>query len=304
PTFTSDGDETVFTPSATAVEGKTYYLDIEKYNRGGNTNRSHRNIMEVISINKFIKDIITSNTIILPDYITSEKPESSSADNKLRLSIHSPVSIDIYDNLGNHTGIIPNPNPDSDLELVEENIPNSYYMNFGEGKYVGFDSGSQNRVELNGTGVGTFTLKIGEYSGDIEATSTTFIDIPVTSAMKGELNIQNLDTLPQLKIDVEGDGIFDFEVKPSEEFDSILFLEIMKKTIMSFGLDNGTETSLMNRIDNLIKTIKKGKIEQTGKKIKGFISSIKPIKGHHNKISMEEKQAILNMLNQLLINIK
>ena len=304
PIITSDGDKTVVTPSATSVEGEVYYLNINKYNNDDHTPRTHKDIFEIQPLEDFIKNIITNSTSTIPVYITSEKPEPASTDSRLRLSVHSPVSIDIYDSLGNHTGIIPNPDPNSDLELVEENIPNSYYMNFGEGKYVGFDSGSQNKVELNGTGSGTFTLNIGEYSGDIEATSTAFIDIPVTSAMKGELDIENLDTVPQLKIDVEGDGIFDFEIKPSEEFDPILFLEIMKKTIISFGLKKGEEESLINRIDNLIKSIKKGKIGQVEKKLKGFIRNVESRDKYNKKISDEEKQAILNMLNQLLINIK
>jgi len=303
PIITSDGDETVVTPSATALEeGNRYYLDLSKQNEAFSANIKHRNIFETQPLEDFIKNIIINSTTTPPSYITPEKPEPTSADNKLRLSIHSPVSIDIYDNFGNHTGIIPNPDPNSDLELVEENIPNSYYMNFGEGKYIGFDSGVQNRVELNGTGAGTFTLKVGEYSGDIEATSTAFIDIPVTSAMKGEINIQNLDVLPQLKIDVEGDGIFDFEVKPSQEFDPILFLDIMKKTIISFDLKKNVEKNLINRIDNLIKMIKKGKIKQAEKKIKSFIKKFEPKKKSDKKIGEEEKQAILNMLNQLLNN--
>lgn len=301
PIFTSEGDQTVVTPSATAINAKTYYLDIEKYNKVLKDDSEHAYIFEIQPLEDLLKNIITENsTTTLPAYITSEKPEPT--DKKLRLSVHSPVSIDIYDNLGNHTGLISNPDPNSDLDLVEENIPNSYYMNFGEGKYVGFSSGSQNKVELNGTGSGTFTLKVGEYFGDTEATSTAFVDIPVTSAMKGELNIENLDTLPQLKIDVEGDGTFDFEIKPSEEFDPILFLEIMKKTITSFDLKKSVEKNLVNRIDNLIKSIKKGKIKQAEKKIKGFIKKFESKKKHSKKISEEEKQAILDMLNQLLNN--
>lgn len=303
PIFTSEGDQTVVIPSATTINTKTYYLDLYKHNKflEFNIDREHKDIMEIMSvqilIDKIIKDEATST---LPTYITLTKPESENK--KLRLSVHSPVSIDIYDNLGNHTGLIPNPDPNSDLELVEDNIPNSYYMNFGEGKYVGFSSGSQNKVELNGTGSGTFTLKVGEYLSDTEATSTAFVDIPVTSAMKGELNIENLDTLPQLKIDVEGDGIFDFEIKPSDEFDPILFLEIMKKTITSFDLKKNVEKNLVNRIDNLIKSIKKGKIKQADKKIKGFIKKFESKNKHDKKIDDEEKQAILDMLNQLLNN--
>lgn len=301
PIFTSEGDETVVASSATSAVGKTYYLDIKKYNEAFKDNSSHAYIFEIQPLDDLLKNIITEHsTTTLPAHITIEKPELT--DKKLRLSVHSPVSIDIYDNLGNHTGLIPNPDPNSDLELTEENIPNSYYMNFGEGKYVGFSSGSQNKIELSGTGSGIFTLKVGEYLGNTEMTSTAFVDIPVTSAMKGELSIQNMDTLPQLKIDVEGDGTFDFEIKPSEEFDPILFLEIMKKTIISFGLKKSVEKNLVNRIDNLIKMIKKGKIKQAEKKIKGFIKKFESKKKHNKKINNEEKQAILNTLNQLLNN--
>ncbi len=121
--------------------------------------------------------------------------------------------------------------------------------------------------------------------------------------MKGELNIQNLNTLPQLKIDVEGDGVNDFTITPSQQFDPILFLEIMKKTILTFDLKKSVEKNLIERIDNLIKSIKKGKIKQADKKIGSFIRKVESKNKHNKKIGDEEKQAILNMLNQLLNNI-
>ena len=62
--------------------------------------------------------------------------------------------------------------------LAEEQIPNSYYMPFGEGVYAGMDDEGSTTLKLTSIGMGTFTLNLSR--GD-EASSTTldFIDIPV-----------------------------------------------------------------------------------------------------------------------------
>lgn len=58
----------------------------------------------------------------------------------IRLSLHSPVKIDLYDTSNKHTGISTSSTPD--FTLFEEQIPNSYYLEFGEGKYLGMSSSS------------------------------------------------------------------------------------------------------------------------------------------------------------------
>ncbi|MEW6610409.1 MAG: hypothetical protein AB1352_02145 [Patescibacteria group bacterium] len=102
----------------------------------------------------------------LPQHISATKPQLDSSDNRLHLRIFSPVSLDIYDSVGNHTGKVNNPVADSDIELKEENIPNSYYHEYGDDKFAGLDTEDTYQIKLHGLGLGSFTFEIEEVHGD------------------------------------------------------------------------------------------------------------------------------------------
>jgi len=93
-----------------------------------NVNRHHASILEIESLEDFIRMIINNNedNNDLPMYISTIKPEDLNT--RLRLAIHSPISINVIDGYGNHTGLATNPDPTSDLQRFEEQIPNSYYL--------------------------------------------------------------------------------------------------------------------------------------------------------------------------------
>ena len=98
-----------------------------------------------------------------------ENSQPISFSNRVRLSIHSPVTIDAYDNEGNHTGkVCP---VGSDFCYAEENILNSSYLEFGEGKYINLPEEEFEKVKLQGTDIGTFTYESKKVLPD--DTSTT-----------------------------------------------------------------------------------------------------------------------------------
>jgi len=160
PDFTMDGDGTVVLPSAIAMRDvpgvETYYVDLKKHNIGLPKNLKHSSIFEVNSIRELI------NRITLHEEVNvKESPKDINSDSKLefiykyqppnnesyiRLALHSPVSIDIYDSEGNHTGLVYDPDSPTNAVSTEEQIPNSYYMEFGEGKYLGIPADSMHRI--------------------------------------------------------------------------------------------------------------------------------------------------------------
>jgi pimeloyl-ACP methyl ester carboxylesterase len=156
PRFTSDGDNTVITPSAHYMSlngSEKYYVDLLKYNDDFKTKKDHAALFEVDPILDFLFNIVKNNTQIHSDYFSTTIPVDPQ--NRLRLSIHSPVTLDAYDIKGNHTGkICP---LDSDFCFIEENIPNSSYLEFGEGKYINLPEDQLLEIKLQGTDVGTFT---------------------------------------------------------------------------------------------------------------------------------------------------
>lgn len=310
PVFTKDGDNTVVTLSATAAIApnlKTYYLDLPKHNKqlvGFRRNRGHADILEVEELQQLIENIVSENDV-LPDTITLVKPKSDPQEASVHISVHSPVSVDVYDAEGNHTGLVANPDPNSDISLVEENIPNSFYLNFGEGKYVGISGEIDANVQLQGLDYGTFTLKIDNFIDGV-ATSNEFTDILVTP-----LTVARVDSVvsasPQLVVDEDGDGEDDYIVDSvvvdlGHGFDLVSCLQSMRQTVMSFNLKKTVEKNLLAKIDKLENLIAKGKIMKVESKIEKFISKIQNKRAKN--INENDKDQFVAMLDQLLDNIK
>ncbi len=296
-----DGDGTVLSPSAVSGSGDKYYVNIGDYNLDTGNNNDHKAILEISRLEDFIKNIIQGNPE-LPEYITSDKPIDTNNSN-IRIAMHSPVSIDAYDSLGNHTGIVKNPDPNSDMDFVESNIPNSSYEEVGEGKYIYINGEDDPTIKLQGLGSGTFTLNISESNNGV-VSELNFVDIPTSSNMEGQIIVGA--TSISLMIDVEGDGLNDVVIKPNQDLDPIVYLNIIKKTLDGFDISPKIKNAFIKRIDAIIKSIEKGKVKNTLKKIKDFNKKLKSLskkklnKHHHKKINKDDAQIFMNMLNQLL----
>jgi len=310
PRFTSDGDGTVVVPSAHYMNflgnAEKYWVDFKNYNTLFRVNREHKDILEINSLNDFIKSIIEENNIILDETIKEIEPIDTS--NRLRLSIHSPVTLDAYDIDSNHTGkICP---PASDFCYLEEDIPNSSYLEFGEGKYINLPEDEFFKIKLQGTNIGTFTYESEEVLPDGTSTISSFVDIPVTTQTQAEITLNSNTQIPQLALDVTGDGKSDFTLTPNATFDPIIYLQIMKATIDSLDLPQARIKAFDKRVDNIIKSIQKGKIDRAKLKADRFKSVLekklsKPDPKHPKlkKLSKTDAQLLLDMLNKLLDNI-
>lgn len=298
PVFTTEGDKTVVSPSAIAMEGETYYVNLEDHNKelfGGRRNRSHADILEAWPLQEMIQNILAA-TNELPDHVTTAKPTPSIANERIRVSVHSPVSLGIHDSSGNYTGIIPNPDPDSDLTLKEELIPNSYYMEFGEGKYGGFGTEEKHTLDLKGTGTGSFTLKISEVTGDEITETLEYEDIPVFESSIISMTLQNIADASDLTIDMDGDGQIDYSLSPGQSLEPTQLLDILKAHIFSLNVKKGTKKSSEAHIKNAKKFIKKGKDKPLQSQLKNIEKKIQKEK----KISQED----INFVSETISIIK
>jgi pimeloyl-ACP methyl ester carboxylesterase len=302
PLLNNEGDKTVIYPSAISLNATDFYFNLRALNNDQNTNLVHKNILESASLHNLIKNRLT-NDLNLPEFITDFKPELDSNNQELKLAVHSPATIHIHDSLGNHTGPIANPDVNSDLELAEQNVPNSYYFSLGEDQYTGFEVTGGEKISLTGTGLGTFTLDYEQTLGGNTAVNTTFTDIPVTPSTKAELVIPVVGQQPTLNLDIEGDGKVDFTVKPNAEFDVILYLESMKKVIKTFNLPKNSEDTLMKKIDKTVNLIKSGKLKNAQQSIQTAVRQLELNRGKIKKLSADDKNALIMMLNQLLDNL-
>lgn len=315
PRFTSDGDKTVVVPSAQYMSSngsaERYWVDLFKYNfdnpftRPIVTGWNHANIFEVKPVSDFISQIIQKE---IPNsiYLNSSVPIDNS--NRLRLSIHSPVTIDAYDADGNHTGkVCP---PTSDFCYAEENILNSSYLEFGEGKYLNLPEDQMSKVKLQGTDIGVFTYDSEKVLPDGASIISSFVDIPVTTQTQAEITLNQTTGAPQLALDVTGDGITDFTIAPNAAFDPIIYLQIMKVTIDSLDIPKAKKKAFNNRVDAIIKSIQKGKIGKAKLKAEKFtrifektLSKKDSKKPKPHKLSKTDAQLLLDMLNRLLDNM-
>ena len=298
PIMDFNGDGTVIRLSASALTAPTYYVNLAGINTSQNTNRSHMDILETSEAQTLVKNIVLGQQVLLPDNVVTSLPNHTG--NSLQASTHSPVSISLYDALGNHTGLVNVSSSTSDLTFYEAKIPNSYYLPFGEGVYTGIENSATTTIAIQGTGVGTFTLNIDKVSDGV-ATSTVFEDLPVLPTTVATL-VSSPAATSSLILDLNGDGKTDMTVVAGQDFDPIAYLKGMESVVTTFGLTKKVENQLDKKIDNLITLIQKGKIKKVNNKIGVFLKSAKLTK-KHRKITTEDQDIIITMLNNLLDNI-
>lgn len=312
PRFTYDGDGTVVVPSAHYTNflggAEKYWVDLPEHNAelgSFRRNREHKDILEIDQLNNLVKSVISKQDIIFDTILKNTTPVDTK--NRLRLSIHSPVTLDAYDAEGNHTGKICPTN--SDFCYAEENIANSSYMEFGEGKYLNLPEDKAKSIKLQGIDVGTFTYESEKVLPNGTSSTLSFVDIPVTTQTQAEIVSSPAGT-PQLKLDVTGDGVTDFTLAPSSTFDPITYLNIMKATIDSLDIPQARIRAFDTRVNNIIRLIQEGRIDRAKLKASKFkavlekkLAKSDPKRPKPKKLSKTDAQLLLDMLNKLLDNL-
>lgn len=310
PRETIDGDGTVVVPAAQYMssDGKAekYWVDLFKYNSSSSTNNKHVNILEVLDIQKFIGQVLENESNLTSNNITDTQPANFS--NLIRLSIHSPVEIEAYDGDGNRTG--KTCQQGSDFCFTEEEIPNSSYMEFGEGKYISLPENNFGKVKLRGTGLGTFTYRSEKILPDGASTVSSFVDIPVTTQTQGEVVLDQATGAPQLRLDVTGDGVMDMVFAPNQAFNPTAYLRVLKNTVDSIDLTQEQKVAFADRVEGVIKAIRAGTIDTAKLVPENFkyafdkpLTPLDPGSTTPKKLSKEDSQLLLDMLNKLLDNL-
>ncbi|HET8575159.1 MAG TPA: NosD domain-containing protein [Candidatus Paceibacterota bacterium] len=309
PDLTMEGDGTVVSSSAVADKNvKTYYLKLDDYNERELSNVKHGNILEVLSLQNLIKELIEKSPVENFPYISDTKPLVDPSKESYQLSVHSPVSLSATDENGNCTGLVDNPNPDSDIQLVSQEIPNSYYMEFGEGKYLGFGGGESHTIALHGLDYGTFTFDITEVDGDEETKTISYQNIPVTPDTIAVMNIQSLSSHSPLEIDLDGDGTSDFSLEDgNQSLDPVTYVSFIEKSLVDMHLQNGIEKSTGAQLENLKRTLqkpeKKGK--NSGKDTSKLLKDIDQLSDKitrdqmHGKIPAKQAEVLIKELGIL-----
>lgn len=213
-----DGDGTVVVPSALWVPASTgvekYWVNLDAYNTIFTIERKHADILEVPQLRSFIKEVVVNgplNDLSSYKFISTSTPIKNISGTQLHFTLHSPLSLNLYDSQGNHTGFSTTTNS------LEENIPDSQYLTFGEVSYISVPSSANLHLVMNGYANGSFTLDLAEVSNDSVLASTTFSGIPTTEHSVVTMNMPTgkIDSnISNLHIDVNGDGTNMFDLVP------------------------------------------------------------------------------------------
>lgn len=211
PIFTEDGDGTVPVPSAlmmaTSTSVKRYWVDTSEYFKATKIRRTHKDLFEIPSLEDFIKNIIKNSTSTLPAYISTNQPTTIVAEKKLIFFLHSPLTLELADSLGNVTGL-------AEDGSMAQDIIGSSYGEFGEVKYIIVPEGNYT-LNMNGQASGTFTLEMQESSGGVVTASSTIANVPTTANTLASLTISGgINTASALTVDEDGDGATDITITP------------------------------------------------------------------------------------------
>ncbi|MEI8337801.1 MAG: hypothetical protein WCF92_01485 [bacterium] len=179
------GDGTVPLRSAQGMNaGTTYYVS------GGiehGTMPSSPNVKNIVSSILFGEDLGTLQNV-------STSTTDCKLPNGKYVAVHSPVKIDIYDALGNHSG----PNEFGD---IEQNIPGVVYDTIEDNKFVFIPDGKNLKINLQATDVGSFSVDIKTTEGDKEKFDY-FDDIPIGDIkLSGNIDLSSSAPILTIKKD-------------------------------------------------------------------------------------------------------
>ncbi|MES2223707.1 MAG: hypothetical protein V4469_02105 [Patescibacteria group bacterium] len=114
------------------------------------------------------------------------------------VSIHSPISLDIYDSAGHHTG----PDENGDIEYGVEGVT---YDTLDGNKFAFIPKSIDYRIKFSATGTGTAGVDVQDYKNGSIVRSESFENVPIESLnTKGEVVVN--DDSSKILLDRNGDG--------------------------------------------------------------------------------------------------
>lgn len=220
PRYVIDGDGTVVVPSALWMSTSTpnverWWVNLPEFNGNSFIKNKHKDILEVQNVIAFIESKISSSTYSDVNNIVVDNISTlNSTMTRLHYTLHSPLTLGVYDSLGRYTGLDP-----VTLEVKEE-IPDVFYEQIGEVQFISAPSDLALTLKMKGLDMGSFSLDIDKQQGNAIKDSVSFQGVPSRVSTLVELSIIPNNDIGSsiLKIDQNGDGTVDkfLEIGESE----------------------------------------------------------------------------------------
>jgi pimeloyl-ACP methyl ester carboxylesterase len=126
-----------------------------------------------------------------------------------QISFHSPISINAYDEFGNHTGLDGNGN-------IEINILGATYENINDNKFIFLPAGQNYSITGQASSSGTFNARVQVINDSQYIKEAYFNEIPLTSSSSTvKMSVSDNQSNFSIKLDENGDGNFEKEAAPS-----------------------------------------------------------------------------------------
>lgn len=219
--ISTNGDGTVMAGSIADRNGDVYIVDLKSVNTKVDANYRHGNILNSSTVQTLLQQILrrvasTSTQASLPEFVSSSASGITPGSRIYTYTVHSPVTIVATDAKGRQTGIFSNSSSilvdDDAVQAVMQDIPNSSYLDVGEGKAVVLAEPAK-KIEMEGLDVGSFTFTVTESINNVVVASSTYSDIPT---IDGEIASFTPASTSSISIDQSGDGTVDILVPPDD----------------------------------------------------------------------------------------
>lgn len=308
PVWTRLGDKTVVLASALGTPAplapatdQTYFVDLSGYNdQRFRVSRSHADILEVPQMHRLLESILyipsesDESTSLLPEYVATSSPKSADLPKQIRLSVHSPVTLDLYDGAGNHTGLTDDSATSSPVISYEESVPGSQYSHFGEAKYLSFTeplplatgylATTSRTIQIRSVGAGLVTIDVEYVDGDAVTDKVSFSDIPVTPFT----NISAEVTLPLDSFAMLANAFFlqtsaatsttastttatPRRLVPDESFDPVGYLSSVRQVIREICMSQRLRLELLARLNTYISLFERGELPVAQAQLKEMV---------------------------------
>jgi len=239
-------------------------------------------------------------------YISSTPPDDQIPDD-LKISVHSPADINVYDVAGNHTGPIANVTGRDDFTTYEAKIPGSSYSSGGDGETVIVPWNPGYTIDIDGTGIGSVMVAtdIANNSTGADIASSTFNNLLVTPATHMQFSADTSDdeshSYGTILIDENGDGIYDATSTPTTTPDITAdqYWSSLESAIKDLGLDQKLEAKLLKRLDKAYDLIQSDKTKKAAK-IMGHLETVRIPHIRPKKITDADRQALLILVQGML----
>lgn len=191
------GDGTVPLESATS-------MPVDSSKRYFALSAQHAKMLSSDGVRQHIVNLVAGTSLPTNGKVTSDIGECVLKGKAI--AIYSPLSIQVTDKEGNALGLA------TDGSVVND-IPGADFNLFGEHKFLYLpDSGAPFEIHFQGTGEGPASIVLEEISNNTTTSAQSFLQLPVTPAVKAQLLTST--TQARLLWDNDGDGQADQTLLP------------------------------------------------------------------------------------------